>query len=143
MKKTSISLIVAIGLLSSNLFASEKIIPASALPQKATAFLNQYFSGIPIAYVEEDEDDFEVNLNDGTEVTFSKNGEWDQVDGKYQAIPTGFIAKPILDTIKKMYAGAYILQIEKDWLAGFEVELSNNKELKIDANGKVSKVEYD
>jgi len=143
MKKITISLIVAMGLLSFNAFANERVVPASALPQKATAFLNQYFSGIAVAYVEEDKDDFEVNLNNGIEVTFSKNGEWDQVDGKYQAIPTGFIAQPILDTIKNKYTGAYILQIEKDWWAGFEVELSNNMELKIDENGKVSKVEYD
>lgn len=123
-------------------FANERIVPASALPANATAFLNTHFSGVPILYVEEDWGEFEVSLNNGVEIVFIKSGEWDKVDARYQAVPTSIIPQVILNTIQSMYEGVYVISIEKDW-AGFEIELSNRIELKMDKNGKVFEIDYD
>lgn len=142
MKKSIICFLLILCLLPFNLFADERIVPASSLPKKATIFLEQYFKDIPIVFVEAEWDEFEVNLDNNVEIKFLKNGNWEEIDGRYQAIPTGFIPKPILDTIQSMYTDVYIIKIEKDWF-GFEIELSNRMALKINEKGKVHEVEHD
>lgn len=142
MKKNIIFFLLILCLLPFNLFADERVVPASSLPRNATAFLEQYFKDVPILFIEKDWDEFEVNLHDNVEIKFLINGDWEEVDGKHKAIPTGFISKPILDKIKSKYSDAYIIKIEKDWF-GFELELSNRMEIKIDVNGEIHEVEYD
>ena len=113
-----------------------------ALPKQAKDFLDKYFKGVDIVYVERDYDEFEVNLNNGIEIDFMKAGEWKTVDGKYTAIPTGFIPAAVLASVKKAYPKASIIKIEKDW-GGFDIELDNRMELKMDKNGKINRTEYD
>lgn len=140
MKK--IIIIALMCLVSFTAFASDRIVPASALPANVTSFLSTHFSGVPVLFVEEDWDEYEVHLNNGFEVVFAKSGDWKEVGGCYQAVPIAIIPPAIATAVETMYAGAYIIAIEKDW-TGFDVELSNRLELKMDANGQVYEIDYD
>lgn len=126
----------------SSVHAQAGAVSMEALPKQAKDFLNKYFKGVDIVYLERDYDEFEANLSNGVEIEFMKTGEWKSVDGKYQPIPTGFIPPAVIASIAKMYPKAAIIKIEKDW-AGFDIELNNRMELKIGKNGKVYETEYD
>ncbi len=145
MKKILISILVVsiFSIFSMALLADERPSSYNALPAAAKKFLSQYFKNIDVAYVEEDRDSFDVKLSNGIEVEFKKNGEWEKVESNYKkAIPTGFIPKAVLNSIKKQYPNASIIKIEKDW-GGFDIDLDNRMELKVNNNGKIVKAEYD
>lgn len=142
MKKLFSYSIVMLLMVSSLLMGRDQAIPVTSIPKAAKTFLNQYYSGIELVFAEKDKGEVEVTLANGVEVSFLSNGDWKQVDGKYQAIPTGFIPAPVLATIKKMYPSAAIIKIEKDW-AGYDIELNNRMELKIAADGQVYEMEHD
>ncbi len=141
MKKIVLSML-ALVVMSMAVFASGRYIEYSKLPNKAKQFLETYFAGVNVVYAEQERNSYEVNLENGVEVEFLKNGEWDSVDAKYAPLPTGFIPSAVLNSIKSEYPNANIIKIEKDW-GGFEVELDNRMELKIDNNGRIVRREYD
>lgn len=141
MKKFVFSMFVVFAL-SLTAFADGRYIEYNQLPNKAKQFLSEHFKGIGIAYAEQDRDSYEVNLENGIEIEFDRKGEWESVDAKYAPLPTSFIPKAILDSIKKEYPNANIIKIEKDW-GGYEVELDNRMELKMNTSGKIVRREYD
>ncbi len=142
MKKKILYSVFIFAMLSSFLLADGRFITADTLPAKAKTFLSTYFPKIDIVHAEQDRDSYEVNLKNGVEVEFMKNGEWESVDGKYQAIPTGFIPSAVLNAVKKAYPKASIIKVDKDW-GGFDIELDNRMELKVAANGTIHEAEYD
>jgi len=142
MKKLSTYSIVMLLMVSSLLMGKDQAIPVTSIPKSAKTFLNKYYPNIALVFAEKEWDEIEVTLANGAEVSFFNDGKWKEVDGKYQAIPTGFIPASVLATVKKMYPGVAIIKIEKDW-AGFDIELNNRIELKISSDGKVYDVEYD
>ncbi len=142
MKKVFISMLI-VSMFSAMLLADERPSSYEALPSGAKKFLSQYFKNIDVAYVEEDRDSFEVKLANGVEIEFQKNGEWEKVESNYNAaIPTGFVPKAVLNSIKKQYPNASIIKIEKEW-GGFDIDLDNRMELKVDNKGNILKAEYD
>ncbi len=141
MKKIVISMLALVAL-SMTAFASGRYIEYSKLPKNAKQFLETYFAGVKVLYAEQERNSYEVNLENGVEVEFMRNGEWESVDAKYAPLPTGFIPAVVLASIKNQYPSANIIKIEKDW-GGYEVELDNRMEMKIDKNGNILKMEYD
>ncbi len=140
--KKIVLVMLAVFTLSVTAFADGRYIEYNQLPNKVKQFLSQHFKGINIAYAEEDRDSYEVNLENGIEIEFRKNGEWESVDAKYSPLPTSFIPSAVLNSIKREYPNANIIKIEKDW-GGYEVELDNRMELKIDNSGRIVRREYD
>ncbi len=141
MRKIALSMI-AIFALSLTAFASGRYIEYNKLPSKARQFLETHFAGVKVLYAEQERNSYEVNLENGVEVEFMKNGEWESVDAKYAPLPTSFIPAAVLSSIQKEYPNANIIKIEKDW-GGYEVELDNRMELKINTNGQIVGREYD
>lgn len=113
---------------------------AQALPQEITAFINKHFPGATIAGVEPDNEfggvEYDVHLNDGTEVDFDKNNQWEQVDCKGKAVPAALIPTNIANYVKTNYQAVAIAKIDKKNYGGYEIELANGMELKFDASGK-------
>lgn len=141
MKKIVISMLALVAL-SLTVFADGRYIEYAQLPNRAKQFVSQYFAGVNVVYAEQDRDSYEVNLENGVEIEFRRNGEWESVDAKYSPLPTGFIPAAVLNSIKKEYPNANVIKIEKDW-GGFEVELDNRMELKINNAGQIVRREYD
>lgn len=118
---------------------------ASVLPKAAQTTLSQNFKA-RVSVVKIDKDfgrisDYEVILTDGTEITFDRNGNWENVEvGKNGTIPSAFIPSSIADYVRTNMSGQKIAGIEKE-RTGYDVELANGVDMKFDKNGNF--VRYD
>ena len=83
---------------------------------------------------------YEVTLSDGTEIDFTSNGQWKDVDVKQNTMPLGFIPAQITKTLNARHAGDAIKQIERK-RQGYKVELSSGLEAHF--NAKLQLVRYD
>lgn len=145
MKKT-ITLMLVILLGVGIALAGEKIYrSANILPQTAQTMLKKHFGSQGVSMVKVDSKTFggkeyEVILNDGTEIEFNNSGEWTEVDCGHNAVPTGLVIKPIADFVKKNYSGAKIVHIEVK-RSKYEVELNNGTELEFARDGRFLRVD--
>lgn len=111
----------------------------SVLPQAAKSILNDNFKA-KISLIKIDKSfgsvkEFEVILNDGTEISFDKNGNWNEIEMPgNKSVPGSFVLKNISDYIKKVHSGQKIVGIEKE-RGGFNIELSNGIDMKFDKSG--------
>jgi len=137
--------IFAVSLLFGVMVATaQKKIDPSELPKESTAFLEKHFKGIGIHHAKKDaehgEKGYEVELTNGFEVEFWKNGSWREVDGKDKPIPTEFIAPSIVDYVRKNYPNEKISHIDyghKD----VDVDLTNKIDLEFNKEGKFIKAD--
>lgn len=114
------------------------------LPQEAQSFLEKYFKDAKIQKVKKEsqigEKGYEVELANGTEIEFTNSGQWREVDGHSNAIPTGYILPGILNYVKEKYPQQKITHIDvghKD----IDVDLSNNTDLNFTQDGKFLKAD--
>lgn len=123
---------------------SDKIIQPDQLPDNARSFIQQYFPGINISYVKLDSElmkkTFDVRLENGTELEFNGKGEWDSIDCKHSAVPAELVNDAIAEYIQSNFSTQYITKIDKE-AYGYEIELSNDLELKFDKAGRLIAVD--
>ena len=117
----------------------------SVLPEAArTTIANNFKSKVSVVKIDKDfgrVSEYEVILTDGTEISFDRNGNWENVEtNKSKSVPSGFIPKTISDYVSKNQPGTRIVGIEKE-RSGYEVELSNGVDIKFNKDGKF--VRYD
>ena len=120
-------------------FAGDRIIPAEQLPAAAKTFIQKNFPGQTISYAKIDFDGrktYEVCLSNGTELEFDRNGALDKVDCNYSAVPANLVPAPIANYVKTHFAGAMIVKLDKEHY-GYDVELSNDLELKFNSKGQL------
>lgn len=138
-------LVVAIALLVGSVtFAQDRVITFSELPKAGQQFITKYFGAKQVSLVTLDDDylskNYELVLTNGTKIEFAGNGEWKEVDGKRNAIPTGFIPKNILSYVKKSFPNTEIVKIERERL-GYSVELTNGLDLDFNSKGDFLRVD--
>lgn len=121
--------------------ADEIIISPNELPQNIKNFISQYFPGTNVMYAEIDYNEYNVRLNCGTEIDFTKNGEWKEIKA-YQNFPTELLPANAVQSIKKQYPQAFIVKAEKNW-NGFEIKTSNMMEMYFDKHGKLLGQQFD
>ncbi len=86
--------------------------------------------------------EYEVVLNDGSEITFDHSGNWKDVEmGKNKAVPTALVPVGIATYVNQHQNKSKVIGIEKK-KSGYEVELANGVEIKFDSNGKFISYEY-
>lgn len=118
---------------------------ANTLPSKAHEVLARNFTSA-ISLVKEEKDfgsvsEYEVTLTDGSEVTFSGDGDWKSVETPNNiAVPAGIVPTAISNYVRQKHAGALIVGIEKN-KKGYDVELSNGIDMQFDKTGNF--VAYD
>ena len=79
--------------------------------------------------------EYEVILNDGTEVKFDNSGNWKEVEvSESGSVPAKVIPAAILKYVKTNHKGLRVIGIEKK-RSGYEVELSNGLDMEFDARG--------
>ncbi len=84
---------------------------------------------------------YDVVLNDGSEITFDKGGNWKEIEVRSgSSVPDAFVPADMKSYIKQNQKGSAIIGIEKK-RGGYEVELNNGVEMKFDSKGKF--VRYD
>lgn len=146
------NLIVKISLICAVAFSvvscdKEEIVEANTIPNAAHTFLNDYFKDVPILSVVKEKDvlggtTYEVLLNNGIEVTFDKNGQWDEVEAKADnaGIPTTFVPAKIVSYVRANYPDALINNIDKE-KSTFEVELTNGLDLVFNQAGDFIRID--
>ena len=112
----------------------ERHIPAGKLPQPAQTFLAQTFPGTNVLSVERDGLKYDVYLMDGTSLEFRHSGNWHEVDCQKKPVPENIIPMPIQTYVTTNFPLCFVVKIKQE-RRGYEVELSNDLELKFDKNG--------
>ncbi|MBR2154968.1 MAG: PepSY-like domain-containing protein [Bacteroidaceae bacterium] len=124
-------------MMSAVCFADDVPIPVEQLPAAAKAFVQKTFPGKKIIYAEKDYGKYEARLDDGTEIDFDKKGNWDKVDCHMTAVPAAIIPTAIQQYVTATFPGQIITKIDKERRYGYEIELSNDIELKFNKNGMI------
>lgn len=109
------------------------------IPAKANAFISQTFPDSNIVLVETDRDDegmeYCVWLNDGTKVEFDLQGNWKRVGRNKTGVPVSLIPSAIHQYLKKNYPQEVVTKLSKKPY-GFKTELSNDMDLRFNAQGQ-------
>ncbi len=112
---------------------------AQSLPEGITTFIKQNFPNASIVGVEPDHDhggmEYDVYLNDGTELDFDANNQWETIESRGKGVPAAFIPKAIATYVKSNYQNTPIAKIHKEHY-GYEIELTNGMELSFDRQGR-------
>lgn len=139
MKKLMITLMMVITF-SSVAFADKYVRDDSALPVAAKTVIKKNFKS-EVSLVKIDKklgriNEYDVILNDGTEISFDSKGNWKEVEvAKNKSVPQAFILQSIRDYVKKNHNGVNIVGVEKD-SRHVEVTLANGIEMKFNHDGK-------
>lgn len=111
---------------------------AQSLPDAITTFIKQQFPNATIVGVDPDQDhggmEYDVYLNDGTELDFDANNQWETIESRGKGVPAVFIPKAIATYVKSNYQNLPIVKIHKEHY-GYEIELNNGMELNFDRSG--------
>ena len=109
-----------------------------------TEFVKTYFPKASVLIVKPEHDEYEVRLSDGTELEFTRNFEWKKIDcehsNTYTAVPAELVPEQIATYVKTNFADQSITKIEKK-RRGWEIELSNELEIKFNKNFVVTKID--
>ena len=115
--------------------ADDKPLTREQLPLTAREFLDKYFAGINPSLIMRDDDvmykDYEVVLNDGTQIDFSSSGEWQEVSVRNGSVPAELIPEGVTRYLSQHYPDMDVRRVDRDRRT-FEVELSNGLELTFD-----------
>lgn len=112
---------------------------SSVLPEAArTTIANNFKAGVSVVKIDKDfgrVSEYEVILDDGTEIGFDRNGNWDNVEvHNTKTVPSTMVPQGIRDAVAKMQPKQRIVGIDKE-RRGYDIELSNGVEMKFDLNG--------
>lgn len=118
---------------------------ANVLPQTAQQTLKKAFPKAQVTRVKVDKSifgnkEYEVILNNGTEIEFDNNGDWKEVDCGLKAVPEVFVLKSIRTYVNGNFKGQAITKIDKD-RDSYDVELSNDVDLKFDRAGRFLRID--
>lgn len=118
---------------------------ASVLPRAAQTVLSSNFKAkVSVVKIEKNMggiSEYEVVLTDGTEISFDRGGNWDNIEtAANKAVPSALVPASISSYVSKNQRGAKIIGIDRD-RHGYEVELSNGVEMKFDRSGNF--IRYD
>lgn len=121
---------------------SDNYINTAALPQAILNYVSTNYPDNTIKEAEiEDNNNFEVALNDGTELIFDQQGNFlgidDDGDDDFgdEDIAPGDLPADILDFVSTHFPGSTIEEAERENNGNYEVELSEDVELIFDAEG--------
>ena len=123
---------------------NDRVITKDALPAKAQQFVNAHFASVKISYIKEDRDFFDRNYElvfaDGSKIEFGRNGEWVDVDCRYNSVPQAIVPAAIQTYVKSNFPDVKIIEIERR-RGNHEVKLSNKLELVFDKNLKIKGID--
>ncbi len=103
---------------------SSRMVFANDLPIHVKLFVQKHFPLQSISFVEYKDTEYEIYLNDGTEVNFTENGIWKNIDCKQQAVPASLLPEKAITLVRSLFDDALIVKVGKN-TKGYEVTLSN------------------
>lgn len=139
-KKLLLSVITA-SILTSVAFAASKVTQdVGVIPAQGMSYIKTNFPDVKIMSIKIDKtlfsiDDYEIMLEDGTEIELKPNGEWTSVENKIKGVPLSTIPVPVRQYIRENYPEKKVIEVQKKKY-GFQVELDNRFELKFSESGQ-------
>ncbi|MDE6308441.1 MAG: PepSY-like domain-containing protein [Bacteroidales bacterium] len=123
--------------------ADERPVSVSDLPKGAQSFLKKYYpkekslsasikTGRYATY-------YEVKFGN-TEIEFTAEGEWKEVECKYSAVPDAIVPKNVAAAANEHFTNVPIAQIKQD-RRGYEIRLANGAKMTFDVKGNVVDIE--
>ena len=144
MKKTLITLFVALVSFTTALADNDRAIQFNQLPQAAQTFLNSHFKNAKIAMVTTERDwlsqEYNVVFVNGDKIEFDSKGNWENIECRHASVPQHIVPTAITQHISQAFPGTSIKEIDHD-RRGYDVELSNGVEVKFDNNFKAYKID--
>ncbi|SMC76113.1 PepSY-like domain-containing protein [Moheibacter sediminis] len=119
---------------------NETNISLAELPEASRNLIESNFTGATANRVvrknaaDNDGTLYEVWLSNNFEIDFDTNGFWTDIDGNMQQVPNALIPEAILSYAQANYSSFFIEGIDKETY-GFQVEISNDVDLKFNADG--------
>lgn len=140
MKKTFILLFtLLISSLSLRAEDIHRIITFEELPAKAQEFVTTYFSDQHIRFVrmeiEVTKTEYTVRFENGMEIEFNGNGDWDEVESHSECLPSGFLPESILNYLNQHHPNACLHEIARG-RHKLEIELASGMEIIFNKNGE-------
>ena len=139
MKKILLSVLAVAALAVTPTMAEDVAISAQKLPGEAHKFLKDYFANNKIVTAVHDKDasdnDYTVILDNGTKIEFDSSGKWESVKIRNGKMPAGLVPVKIQGSISEYYTSFGIEKIERKRY-GYEVELTNDLDLKFSTDGR-------
>ena len=135
MRKIILSVMMTV-LMATSAMADDKVVSADTLPQSSKSFIAANFDGVTVTYVEKDFDSYDVQLSNGIEIDFKRNGEWENIESMQTPVPTSILPAPVVTSVTKAHPQATIMKVEKE-RGNFEIKLNNMMELVISPSGKI------
>ena len=122
--KTIIAVIACLAAFMLNGNAANNALPINSLPVNVIAFVQQNFPDKQITSIEKEMTDntIEVSLNDGTQLDFDDNGNWNAIYSQIDAVPSDVVPSAIMKIIDDNFPGTSVVEIDKEDY-GYEVEL--------------------
>lgn len=121
--------------------SEDKPISFEQLPKTAQQFIKTHFADRTISLAKMDSDiigkSYDVIFSNGDKLEFNSKGVWTTVECGYSVVPDAVVPAQILSYIKKNYPNITIRKIDKEDRGGYEVELSNNLDLKFNSSYKL------
>lgn len=157
MKKTFLTSFIALSILLSttscssdddNTPTTQTVIEPAALPSLAKAFTKTYFpntvykSSVKLNTPTVNGTVYDITLANGFEIDFDAAGNWTEIDGGNQAIPTALIPEKINTYVAKNYPGIFVVQIENE-KTKYDIELSNGLDLVFTSAGDFVRIDKD
>lgn len=145
MNKFFLSSIIAMAvcIISCSCNAEDLFVNSRDLPQTVQSFLASHFPDRTVASTIKDGNDYEVRMDNGWEMEFDHNGQWENIDCKRDEVPASVIAlipETIVSYINSNFETAIITEISRD-RSGYEVELSNGIDLKFTSKGSFKAID--
>lgn len=125
----------------------ERIISAADLPKPVDIFVTTYFPNATYQTIKKqnkadhDGSIYDVYLTNGFEIDFDLNGNWIDIDGNHQAIPTDLIPEKINTYVTTNYPNQFVTAIDNE-RTYIEIELSSNLELIFDIQGNFLRIAH-
>ncbi|MCD9854581.1 PepSY-like domain-containing protein [Epilithonimonas sp. JDS] len=113
------------------------------MPANIKSFLAKYYPKATVSKYEAKTTvvgkKYEVKLNNGAEIDFDKNGNWEEISDK-QGVPAALIPASIKTYLAKNYKGVNVESIDKE-NNKIKVDLINDIDLEFDKNGKFLRID--
>lgn len=132
----ALAAIVALGASAKGSYSHD----ASVLPEAArTTIANNCKAKVSVVKIDKDFgriSEYEVILNDGTEISFDTKGNWKNVEtNKEKSVPSAFVPEGVRKYVAANHKGQRVVGIEKEH-KGYDVELSNGIDMKFSLDGQ-------
>lgn len=112
----------------------------NVLPAAARTVLKNNFKS-DVNHIKIDKDfgrvsEYDVVLNDGSEISFDRNGNWKDIEVRQGAsVPSQLVPSEIVNYVQQNQKNVTIVSIEKN-RKGYDVELSNGVDIKFNSAGR-------